>query len=316
MPVELQLKLTMNRNKIIFLRIFLLIQILMITGCKNQGVKDRINVLILSGKNNHEWQKTTPLLANVLRNANLFSINVTESPDTLTYNNLRNYDVLISNWNSWPDNEFRMTKEWEDDLFEYVNNGGGILFFHAGASSFYNWAEYHQMGIGRWGNNTSHGKQTTGKVCEFDQNHPITKGLRDFLIVDEIWEKTDIYSGVQAIAMVTATDETDGHLIREPAVFVNNIGKGRTFFTILGHDERALLNSGLQTILLRAAEWCAGRKVTIEPPAEMIMRKDRDRTPIESEILQLKYRILILSDETWKNELQTKFKDYLSDGSQ
>ena len=48
----------------------------------------------------------------------------------------------------------------------------------------------------------------------FDQTHPITKGLRDFYIADEIWEKTDIYPGAKALASVTGTDEKDGHLIK------------------------------------------------------------------------------------------------------
>jgi len=225
-----------------------------------------IKVLILSGKNNHEWQKTTPLLIKIYNDSRLFTINVTEMPDTLTYNELIKYDVVVSNWNSWPDNDFRMTKERENDFLRYVKEEGGVVFIHAGASSFYSWNEYHQMGIGRWGKETNHGKQTKGKIYGFNQTHSITKGLRDFYIVDEIWEKADIYPGAEALASVSATDETDGHLISEPAVFVNHFGKGRSFFTILGHNERALLNTGLQTMLLRATQWTAHRKVTIEPP--------------------------------------------------
>jgi len=161
-----------------------------------------------------------------------------------------------------------MSPEWEEDLLKYVRDGGGIVFFHAGASSFYEWNEYHQMGIGRWGTNTSHGQQTSGRIYGFDQDHPITMGFKDFLISDEIWEKTDIYPGISAIASVSASDLKDGHKINEPAVFVNQTGKGRSFYTILGHNERALLNSGLKVLLLRAAQWCSGRTVTIPVPAE------------------------------------------------
>ena len=62
---------------------------------------------------------------------------------------------------------------------------------------------------------------------------------------------------------------TDGHAIHEKAVFVSQTGKGRSFFTTLGHNERALLNSGLQTLLLRATQWVAQRNVTIDPVSEM-----------------------------------------------
>lgn len=264
----------MHKDKI-HSTILLLLPILMaIGGCRKSPDGERINILILSGKNNHEWQKTTPLLVKIYKNAGLFNVNVTDKPDTLNYNSLRKFDVLVSNWNSWPDNTFRMSTEWENDLLEYVRNGGGIVFFHAGASSFYGWKDYKQMGIGRWGINTSHGEPSKGKIYGFDQDHPITKGFKDFFIIDEIWEKTDIYPGITGLASVSASDEKDGHPVSEPAIFVNQTGKGRSFYTILGHDERALLNSGLQTLLLRAAQWCAGKPVTIPVPAEF-SRKDK-----------------------------------------
>jgi type 1 glutamine amidotransferase len=240
-----------------------------ICGCANPVKDDLIKVLILSGKNNHEWKKTTPLLLKIYKDSRLFKTIITEKPDTLTYNELKKYDVVVSNWNSWPDNDFRMTKEWENDFLKYVREGGGVVSIHAGASSFYRWDEYHQIGIGRWGKETNHGKPTKGKISGFDQTNPITTGLRDFYIVDEIWEKTDICPGAKTLASVSATDEKDGHLINDPSIFVNQIEKGRSFFTTLGHDERALLNSGLQIILLRATQWAANRKVTINPLSEL-----------------------------------------------
>jgi type 1 glutamine amidotransferase len=200
-----------------------------ICGCANPVKDDLIKVLILSGKNNHEWKKTTPLLLKIYKDSRLFKTIITEKPDTLTYNELKKYDVVVSNWNSWPDNDFRMTKEWENDFLKYVREGGGVVSIHAGASSFYRWDEYHQIGIGRWGKETNHGKPTKGKISGFDQTNPITTGLRDFYIVDEIWEKTDICPGAKTLASVSATDEKDGHLINDPSVFVNQIEKGRSF---------------------------------------------------------------------------------------
>ncbi len=230
---------------------------------------DLIKVLILSGKNNHEWQKTTPVLVRILKEAKLFSVSVTEKPETLLYADLKKYNLVVSNWNTWPDNKQRLDAQWENDFEKYVNEGGGVLSLHAGASSFYDWEAYHRIGIGRWGKETHHGAPTRGKVYGFDQNHPITKGMNAFYIMDEIWEKTDIYPGSKTIGSLAATDEKDGHPIDVQSVFVSQTGKGRCFFTTLGHDERALLNSGLQTLLLRAAQWCAGREVTIGLPAEL-----------------------------------------------
>lgn len=234
-----------------------------------QPGRELIKMLILSGKNNHEWQKTTPVLTRIFKQTMLFSVSVTDKPDTLSYRDLKKYNIVISNWNTWPDNKLRLSRQWESDFERYVNEGGGALFFHAGASSFYDWEAYHRIGIGRWGKDTHHGAPTRGKVYGFDQSHPVTRGIGSFYIMDEIWEKTDVYPGSKSIGSLSATDEKDGHPIDVHAVFVNQSGKGRSFFTTLGHDERALLNTGLQTLLLRAAQWCAGREVTIELPAEL-----------------------------------------------
>ena len=49
--------------------------------------------------------------------------------------------------------------------------------------------------------------------------------------------------------------------------------KAEVSYTTLGHNERALFNSGLQTLILRATQWVSRRDVTIKPPAEMIGRE-------------------------------------------
>ncbi len=232
-----------------------------------------IKVLIFSGAGNHEWKKTTPLLCRIFDEANLFTTQVTEKPDTMTYADLKKYDLVVSNANTWPDNNIRLSSKWEADFTRYMKEGGGALFLHAGSSSFYGWDDYRKMGIGRWGKETFHNAPVVAGLYNLDQQHPITKGLKGFRIMDEVWEKTELYDGAKSIGSLKATDAKDGHAIDEPAVFVNQTGKGRSFFTILGHDERALVNSGLRALLVRAAQWCAGRAVTFLPPAEMRLEK-------------------------------------------
>jgi hypothetical protein len=106
-------------------------------------------------------------------------------------------------------------------------------------------------------------------MTALDPIHPIMEGISDFYILDEIWERPDIHPDAEAIARLTTMDESDSHTISEEAVFISRIGKGRSFYTILGHDERALFNTGLQTVLLRGTEWAAREKVTIEVPQDL-----------------------------------------------
>ncbi len=239
-----------------------------------QNKEKAIKILIFSGSNNHEWKKTTPLLNRIFDETNLFTTQVTNKPDTLKYTDLKKFDLVVSNANTWPDNNTRLNSQWEADFLRYVKEGGGALFFHAGSSSFYGWDDYRKIGIGRWGKETFHNAPTVAGLYGLDQKHPITKGLKGFQIMDEIWEKTELFAGAKAIGSLKATNSKDGHPIDEPAIWVNQTGKGRSFFTILGHDERALLNSGMRTLLVRAAQWCAGKEVTFKPPVEMSLNQN------------------------------------------
>ena len=238
-------------------------------GCEKNRNNNPIKILILSGKNNHEWQKTTPVLEKMYQSYPVFSIKTTEKSDSLSYKELKNFAVIVSNWNTWPDTSYRWDREQEKSFEKYVREGGNAVFIHAGASSFYGWEAYHQIGIGRWGNETSHGEQTKVKVIDLSQSHPITKGINDFYLLDEIWEDTDTYPDAIPIGYVNVKNDIDNHDIYEPAFFVNQFGKGRSFYTILGHNERALFNTGLQTLLLRATEWIATGQVSIDIPLEL-----------------------------------------------
>ena len=264
----------MKRTIVVSLLIFALVSIFSgsFASSWQQKVKP-IKILIFSGSSNHEWKKTTPLLVRFFDEAGLFLTQVTEKPDTLTFATLKKFDLVVSNANTWPDNNARWSSQCETDFARYVREGGGALFFHASASSFYGWDDYRKIGIGRWGKETFHHAPVVAALYNLDQKHPITKGIKGFRIMDEVWEKTELCEGAKAIGSLQATNAKDGHPVDEPAIFVNQTGKGRSFFTILGHDERALVNSGLKALLLRAAQWCAGREVTINPPAEIDLKR-------------------------------------------
>ena len=78
-------------------------------GCQ----PEMINVLILSGKNNHNWEETTPAIQNILENSGRFAVSVTNSPESLKPDELDKFDVILSNWNTWPEvtgalNDYRL----------------------------------------------------------------------------------------------------------------------------------------------------------------------------------------------------------------
>ena len=299
----------MNRN-ILALSLFLVMfSATVCSFASNDQFSSRpIKVLILSGSNNHEWKKTTPLLNRILDESGLFLTEITEKPDSMSYATWKKFDLIFCNANTWPDNAARLGSQWENDFSRYVREGGGTLFFHASASSFYGWDDFRKIGIGRWGKETFHNAPVVASLYNLDQKHPITKGLNGFRIMDEIWEKTELSDGAKAIGFLKATNARDGHAIDEPAIFVSQTGKGRNFFTILGHDERALLNSGMQTLLLRAAQWCAGRAVTVQPPMEMSTKKTDSKPKYSWVESDTTFTLLNHKETVWQFNYKDRFQ--------
>jgi type 1 glutamine amidotransferase len=225
--------------------------------------KNKIKILILSGNNNHAWQKTTPFLESILVESSIFDIEITNQPDTLKYKKLIEFDALVSNWNSFPDNDFVWSKEAEDGLLKYLEEGGGLVFFHASTSALYNWPEFKKISTGAWIENTWHGKPGPVEVKIENRKHPITKGLDDFSTFDELWINAEQNYAFQVLGSAVNDTILSSGLKKQPVIFVSKYGKGRIFHTLLGHDTRAMKNVGFQTLILRGTEWAATSKVRL-----------------------------------------------------
>ena len=231
--------------------------------------KEKIKVLLLSGKNNHEWQKTTPKIQAILTTSNLFLVTINERPDTLSEESLKPFQLIVSNWNSWPELKCTWPETTKNAILNFVNNGKGMVFVHAAGSTNYDWPEYQKMGGAFWGDSTKHGNIDAFQVKFTDADCPVTKGMASFSTTDELWVNTKITGSQKVLAEAFAPLDNSGSGEMEPVLFCGNSGKGRTFTTLLGHDANAMKNLGFQTILLRGSEWAASGKVTQKVPDEL-----------------------------------------------
>ncbi|RIH63258.1 hypothetical protein D1164_20620 [Mariniphaga sediminis] len=224
-----------------------------------------INVLILSGSNNHDWKQTTPFLKKMLTESGLFSVEFTEQPDTLKLSDLADTDVIVSNWNSWPDNDIRWPESTEKALLDFIKSGKGFVTFHASTSAFYNWPEFKEISTAAWlMDSTRHGKSSDISVIVENTRHPVTRGMSGFFVHDELWINAGNNKKFEVLGIAADKDTKS-----QPAVMVTEYGKGKIFHTILGHDVRAMRNSGFQALILRGTEWAATGKVTQTLPQEL-----------------------------------------------
>jgi uncharacterized protein len=154
------------------------------------------------------------------------------------------------------------------------------------------WPAYKHMIGGVWADQppaSGHAPRHKFVVKIVDSNSPITEGLpKTFEANDELYHNMHMTPGVHILA--TAYDDSANkpkttprppakpsesvqwpHLDMnptgkdEPMLWTIRYGRGRTFYTTLGHDVKAMDMPGFSTTFVRGVEWAATG--TVKQPA-------------------------------------------------
>ena len=93
---------------------------------------------------------------------------------------------------------------------------------------------------------------------------------------------------------------------QQPAIFVAEYGDGRIFHTILGHDARALRNTGFKTLIVRASIWAASREINESIPQEMLLCDSKDESGYSWLENDTTYGLLKNNKIVWQFNFNTK----------
>ena len=242
----------------------------------------RINTLIFSGRNNHDWRTTTPHLKKLLLDTGRFEVRVNEEPSGCNSEMLAAYDLLVLDYNGR-----RWTAVCEKAVEQFVRGGKGMVVVHGASYAFGErevlgenqgrtglfqppWPEYARMVGSSWTNQprTGHGKRHTFRV-EFEggaKQHPIASEIADgFLQNDELYHLMRMEAQAQVLARAFDSPEIGGTGRREPVLWTVNYGEGRVFQTTLGHDVAAMSGRGFVLSFTQGAEWAASGAVSPRP---------------------------------------------------
>ncbi|MBI5084349.1 MAG: ThuA domain-containing protein [Acidobacteria bacterium] len=251
----------------------------------------KIRVLILTGRNNHDWRSTTPYLREVLQSTGRFDVRVTEEPSGLSAATLKPYDVLVSNY-CGP----RWGAPTERAVEEFVSGGKGLVVVHAGSYPFGEtavlsermgrtgvyqkpWIEWGKMVGAVWSDKeprTGHAQRHAYQVSWEDKEHPIAAGVASsFLLSDELYHNFRLKPGIHVLATAFDSPKIRGNGKQEPLLWTNAYGKGRMFHTALGHDLDAMRTPGFTASYARGVEWAATAKVSL-PALIDLNPKNRD----------------------------------------
>jgi len=136
-----------------------------------------IKTLLLSGANNHDWERSTPFFAGLLRSSGRFDVTVTEDPSSALGDSdaLAAFDLLFSDYNG---------PQWSNaakaNFESAVASGTGLVIVHAADNAFPGWVEYEKMTALLWREGTGHGQfhefpascapPRMGLYCSHDEN--------------------------------------------------------------------------------------------------------------------------------------------------
>ena len=259
-------------------------------------------VLLLSGQNNHDWQRTTPLIEDILKETGLFDVELSIAPPSgaepevwdIWRPNFVQYDVILDNYfgDPWP-------QPVQNKFMSYIASGGTCLILHAANNAFKGWEPYEKMVGLLWRDSTygerlyydesgdmirvpvgegpeaGHGKVHDWPITTRDENHPIMKG------VPAVWMHAhdELYHGqrgpaknMNILATAYSSEESGGTGQHEPVIWWIPYEKGKVLTFLPGHlwptqsEKTAYRCVGLRTLLQRSTEWLAARQVTVPIP--------------------------------------------------
>ncbi len=221
----------------------------------------KIHVLLIAGDDVapfHDWREISETTREVLVSTGKFDVRVCEDPAILDSSNaLKAYDVIV--FTMYNQSLPMLSDEGKVNLLQFVKEGKGFYVQHLGSASYADWDEFGKLCGRHWVMGTSgHSPRSVFNCQVVDTEHPITKGLKDFSIFDELYSKLQ---GDEPIQVLVQAD-SDWSKKTEPIVFVREYGAGRSVHNALGHDHKALLNPTCRILIARSVEWAATGKVT------------------------------------------------------
>jgi len=123
----------------------------------------------------------------------------------------------------------------------WVREGHAVMGAHAATDSMHDEPEYAAMFGGEF---AGHGRQTVGRMVNFDAAHPATQGWgpsRD--VFDELYLFQPNYDRSKVHSLLSMTERPDDGLGEAgspgwfPMSWTKLYGRGRVFYTALGHRE-------------------------------------------------------------------------------
>jgi len=230
---------------------------------KQADAAEPSRILIVTGEDypGHRWRETTPVLQRAIQQDARIKVDVLDHLTKLATADLAPYSAVVLHFKNYDPNV--PGQAGFDNVKRFVEHGGGLVLIHFACGAFEEFKDEFEPLAGRvwFGSRPPHGRHQHDPYGEFnvsitDADHPITRAMKSFTTVDELY--TCLEGNVPITTLAEATSKVDGKVY--PMAFVLQFGKGKVFHCVLGHNVASLENKAAAALLRRGAVWTAGLK--------------------------------------------------------
>ncbi len=194
-----------------------------------------------------------------------WSVFSTENAAVFNATDLSRFDVVV--WNNVSGDV--LTIPQRRDFQAYIENGGGYAGLHgSGGDFYYDWDWYADRLLGaRFKSHPMSPQFQAAKLKVDDPNNPIVRGLPpEWTMTDEWYSFQNDPRQKGAQVLVTLDESTyqpvagklDLHMGDHPIAWTQCLGKGRSFYTAIGHRPESYSEPNTNKLIQQGVAWAAG----------------------------------------------------------
>lgn len=216
-----------------------------------------------------------------------FEVNCTKDGAIFTPENIAQYDAFFFYTTGdltkpSKDGSNPMTPEGKAAFLEAIKNGKGFLGTHSASDTFHPEPDDRYRNFGDkvdpyiamlGGEFIHHDAQQEAKMTVIDPKFPGFTGVTDFKLKEEWYSLKDFRKDLHVLLVQETEGMTGPDYLRAPypATWARRHGKGRVFYTSMGHREDVWTNPLFQQILLGGIAWAVGNvRADVTPNIEKV----------------------------------------------
>jgi hypothetical protein len=210
-------------------------------------------LIVRGGWEGHSPVEATEMFRPGLTDAG-FDVEIAEDLDVYTdAAKLAATDLIVQCWSMG-----RLTPEQCDGLVTAVRDGAGFAGWHGGiVATFQDSPDYLRMVGGMFLYHPDGFLDYEVRISRSQSSHPIVAGLPDFTVhTEQYWMLSDSLNTVLATTEFGPPEQP----ATMPVAWTRNWGKGRIFFSAIGHRTEDLWDPAVYTLTHRGLVW-ASRQV-------------------------------------------------------